>query len=228
MQYKLDLNSGLNFFHVSSAFQKCVRRGLEHEALWFATELYLSNYEEYIWYRIKVIVSEDIGLANPALPAQIQALYQTYVDFKKKKNDHKPENLPFIHAVLLLVRSKKSRLVDNKLCYYMFLRHKMEQPPLPDFVFDQHTTEGRRMGRGNEFFYEESAKLANAGTDLVPDEYDFRDFMRALYIEEDVAEAQAKVDSKVFKDAVRRGDVPAQSSPGTQQKLPLDGEVKDE
>ena len=73
-KYEMRLNSGMNFYHVASAYQKCVRRGMEHEALWFGTELYMSGYEEYAWFRLRVMVSEDIGLANPTLPAQVDAL----------------------------------------------------------------------------------------------------------------------------------------------------------
>lgn len=192
MGYQMTTVSGLNFYHASSAFQKCVRRGMEHEALWFGTELYNSNFKDYVWYRIKVMVSEDVGLANPTLPANIEALYQSWKEISKKKGKDGPERLQVIHAIMLLVRSPKSRIVDNKACYYLFLRHRIEPPALPDFVFDMHTIEGKRMGRGNEFFYEESAKIENPALDLVPDEFEFRDMVRNLYREEDAIAARAK------------------------------------
>jgi replication-associated recombination protein RarA len=190
--YEMRLNSGMNFYHVASAYQKCVRRGMEHEALWFGTELYMSGYAEYAWFRLRVMVSEDIGLANPSLPAQVDALYRTYLDFKKKKNKHQPEKLQYVHALLLAVRSKKSRLVDNKLGHYFDLRYTMETPELPDFVFDMHTIEGKRKGRGNQHFFDESAHIENAGTDLVPDEFEVRDLMMRLWNEDDDRRKQAK------------------------------------
>lgn len=183
--YQMFTQSGINFYHAASAFQKFIRRGMENEALWYGTELYMSGYEEYVWFRLRVIVSEDIGLANPTLPAQVHALYQTYQDFKKKKNKHAPEKLQFIHALLLVIRSPKSRLVDNKLCLYMDVRKYAPQPPLPDFVFDMHTTEGRKKGRGNKHFFEESAAIVNANLDLVPDEFEFRDYVAGLYEQQD-------------------------------------------
>jgi len=181
MSYPLFTKGGYSFYHATSAFQKFIRRGMEHEALYFGTELYLSNYEEYVWFRIRVMVSEDIGLAMPYLPAQIDALYNTYTEFKKKKNKHCPEKLPFCHAIMLLARSQKSRLVDNKLCYYFDLRDTQEKLTLPDFVFDMHTIEGRMKKRGNDHFYEESAKITNENTSICPDEYEFRDFVWNLY-----------------------------------------------
>ena len=74
--YEMKTKSGLDFYTCSSAFQKFIRRGSEHEALWFGTELYISGYDEYVWFRMKVIVSEDIGLANPNIVCQINSLYQ--------------------------------------------------------------------------------------------------------------------------------------------------------
>ncbi len=178
-QYEMELQSGLNFYVVSSAFQKTIRRGMEHEALWFGTELYLSGYEEYAWFRLRVIVSEDIGIANPSLPAQIQSLYQTYLDFKKKKNKHGPEKLPFFHALLLVIRSPKSRLIDNLLAEYMFIRETVEVPDLNapelDFVSDMHTFAGKKLGRGLDHFYEEGGKIEDCPDWLIKEEFDVRD-----------------------------------------------------
>lgn len=190
MSYRLTLQSGLDFFTVSSAFQKTIRRGMEHEALWFGTELYLSGYEEYAWFRLRVIVSEDVGIANPDLPAQVQALYQTYLDFKKKKNRHSPEKLPFFHALLLVVRSPKSRLIDNLLSEYMFIRDTVEAPDLNskelDFVSDMHTILGKKLGRGLDHFYEEGGKIENCPDWLEEEEYNVRNRVWKKYQEEEL------------------------------------------
>ena len=183
--FKLQLESGLNFFHVSSAFQKCVRRGMQHEALWFGTELFISGFEEYAWFRMLVMASEDVGIAEPQTAVQINSLYETYKIFKKKKNKHGPERLPFVNAILTLIRSNKSRMVDNLLCEYMFLRDSVEQPELPDFVFDMHTREGKKMGRGNEFFYEESALINNVPEWIFKEEFEVRDRVKAKYLKEE-------------------------------------------
>ena len=48
----------------TSAMQKCIRRGLEEEALFWATELDFAGYGAYVWRRLQIIASEDIGLAD--------------------------------------------------------------------------------------------------------------------------------------------------------------------
>ncbi len=181
--YEMKTVSGLDFYVCSSAFQKFVRRGLEHEALWYGTELYMSGYDEYVWGRIRIIVSEDIGLANPMLLAQIDSLYSTYTDLKKKKNKHQPEKLQFIHAIMLIARSPKSRLVDNKVSYYFDLRNSNPQPEIPDYVYDMHTLTGKIKGRGNDHFYEEAALINNVGD--ITEEFSFRDMVWELYKEKD-------------------------------------------
>jgi replication-associated recombination protein RarA len=206
MSYRLTLQSGLDFFTVSSAFQKTIRRGMEHEALWFGTELYLSGYEEYAWFRLRVIVSEDVGIANPALPAQVQALYQTYLDFKKKKNRHSPEKLPFFHALLLLVRSPKSRLIDNLLSEYMFIRDTVEAPDLNskdlDFIKDLHTAAGKKLGRGLDHFYEEGGKIENCPDWLEEEEYNVRNRVWKKYQEEELKTTNSSLFQKdLFNEA---------------------------
>lgn len=199
-KYKLVLESGINFFTASSAFQKCIRRGMEHEALWFGTEFYLSGYAEYAWFRMRVMVSEDIGLAEPNLPAQFNALYENYCEFKKKKNNNGPERLPFVHAIMLLARCDKSRMVDNLLCEYMFLRDTVEVPnldsPEMDFVWDMHTHKGKKLGRGNDHFYEEAAQITNIPEHLQEEEFHIRDRVWEKYQEDDKKQAQAQLERK--------------------------------
>ncbi len=99
--------------------------------------------------------------------------------------DASPERLPFVNALLLLVRSQKSRIVDNLLCEYMFLRDTIKQPQLEDFVFDMHTREGKMLGRGNEHFYEESALIYNEAPELLQEEYKIRDRVKEKYVSQE-------------------------------------------
>ncbi len=155
---RIETKRAYEFFEVSSAFQKAIRRGDEEVALYFTVELYNSGFDEYLWKRIKIICSEDIGLAEPFLPMTMQALYRMYVD-QKKKNDtkHQPEKLFLIHAVLLLVRAKKSRLVDWALITYFDIAEKL---PIPDYAYDKHNRKGKAMGRGLDHFWTEGSKLS--------------------------------------------------------------------
>jgi len=182
---------GHSIFEVASAFQKAFRRGLEQDALHWGVELELSGYGEYAWKRMRIILSEDIGLANPTLPATIHALYETY-QFLKKKGDekNKPERLQFIHAILLLVRSPKSRIVDHALiCAYE--NHK--KIDIPEYAYCKHTLQGKRMGRGFDHFFKEAAKLNNEAD--LPDLY--RDEAREILIEKE-GRAKTDKDSQLF------------------------------
>ena len=50
---------------MTSTVAESIRRGLEEEALFWATELDLAGYGAYLWKRLQIIASEDIGLADP-------------------------------------------------------------------------------------------------------------------------------------------------------------------
>lgn len=166
--YRLTTKSGEELGVVASAFQKAIRRGLEDEALHWGVELDISNYGEYAWKRMRIITSEDVGLAEPHLPATIHALYQNWLDQRKKKDEkHAPERLFFIHAILLLCRARKSRIVDHALITY-YNNHTPR--PVPDFAFDKHTLAGRRMGRGVAHWFDEGIRL-NPAPEL-PDPYE--------------------------------------------------------
>lgn len=157
--YQITTVSGHQFGEVASAFQKSIRRGLEDEALHWGIELDKSNFGEYAWKRIRIITSEDIGLAEPHLPAQIRALYDNWLDQRKKKDEkHGPERLFLVHAILLLVRARKSRLVDHALITYYGNHEKRE---IPDYALDKHTMRGRHLRRGVAHFFSEGIHLEN-------------------------------------------------------------------
>lgn len=152
---------------VASALQKSIRRGWEDEALFWGTELDMSGYGEYCWKRLKIMTSEDVGLAEPMMSATIHALYESWLAQRKKGDSkHAPERLFLVHAVLALVRCKKSRIVDHALVkYYEGPRVNRK---IPDVALDQHTARGRRLKRGAEHFFTEGIVLANQE---LPDPY---------------------------------------------------------
>jgi replication-associated recombination protein RarA len=152
---------GYELFEVASAFQKAIRRGEEDVALFFGVELFESGYDAYAWKRMRIITSEDVGLAEPLMPATIGHLYQMYVEQKKLKDEkHRPERLFYTHAILLLCRAKKSRLVDWTLID-LWENHAHRKLPIPDYAYDKHNAQGRRMGRGIDHFFEEGSHLEN-------------------------------------------------------------------
>lgn len=143
---------------VASALQKCIRRGLEEDALFWATELDMAGFGEYVWKRLRIICSEDVGLASPGLAAEIRALYDNWLDQRKKKDErHGPERLFLVHAVFILSRAPKSRMVDHALITLYEGRRELRE--IPDFALDRHTLRGRRMRRGWKHFWEEGARV---------------------------------------------------------------------
>src|SRR5919109_910858 len=85
---------------VVSALQKCVRRGEEENALYWAAEMDRSGFGNYCWKRLKVICSEDVGPAWPAGPAVINALFESWAELKKKGDHKNQDRLYLIHAVV--------------------------------------------------------------------------------------------------------------------------------
>lgn len=152
---------GYKCAEVSSSMQKCIRRGLESDALFWATELDLAGFGEYVFKRLKIIASEDVGLAHPDAAQTIQALYQSWLQQRKKADErHGPERLFLVHAIIHLARAPKSRMVDHALiAMYEAPRDRRE---IPDFALDKHTSRGRARRRGHKHFWEEGAKIAHA------------------------------------------------------------------
>lgn len=155
--------NGYVFFEASSTLQKAIRRGDEETAMFFMVELFNSGYEEYIWKRYKIIVSEDIGLAQPTLPATIAALYSFFAEAKKDAKDTRPERIYLAHATVILANCKKSRYADYAMIYH-WRTHKqnVSKFPIPDYALDQHTLRGKQMGRSVDHFFNVGAHIENA------------------------------------------------------------------
>jgi replication-associated recombination protein RarA len=151
-------NSGYDLFELLSALQKCIRRGLEYEAVHFAVELEEFN-PTSLWNRLKVIASEDIGCANPNMPLLIDNLHKSYMATRLEGNEYR---LYLVNAVICLCRSPKSRITDDLLnVVYLERQHSYKLPNIPDFALDMHTERGRKMGRGWEHWFSEGCKLEN-------------------------------------------------------------------
>lgn len=192
-QFRLTTKNGYDFFQAASAFQKSIRRGDEKEAFFWAIELYESGYHKYLWKRMIIITSEDIGLAEPSFPAVIIALKESF-DYLSKLNDkHKPEKLPFVHCVIALCRARKSRFVDLGISVYWRMHEdEVGTHEVPDYAFDMHTREGRKRGRGLKHFYEEGAKINN--TNLMPEEEEFFKLARQIDYENSKRTGRQKED----------------------------------
>jgi replication-associated recombination protein RarA len=153
---------GYDFYEVLSALQKAIRRGQEKAALYWATELTLSEYGNHLWKRLRIIASEDIGIADSNVAVQVRALYDNWKDFGQDTSGE----LFTVQAVLILVRAPKSRIVDHAVC--LFHNKREPKPEIPDHALDKHTFRGKKMGRGFDHFFDIAAKLENC---TLPDPY---------------------------------------------------------
>lgn len=149
---------GYDIYELLSALQKDIRRGNEYQAVFWAAELESFN-PTALWDRLRVIASEDIGIANPLAPLIIDVLEKEYDDAKERGNDS--YRLFIVHAVLFLARSLKSRIVDDLLnVVYGEIQVEDKKLPIPDYALDMHTLRGKKMGRGLEHFFSEGTKLS--------------------------------------------------------------------
>jgi len=148
-------------YEVMSALQKEIRRGNEENALYWALELEQLN-STLLWNRLKVIASEDIGIAQSFISILIETLYRQYLDFKKKDES----KLFLTHAILALCRSPKNRIVDEFLTVIAGERKEGKKVDVEDYALDKHTARGRAMGRGMKHFLEEGAKLVNESQEV--------------------------------------------------------------
>ena len=128
-EYDAPLTSkGYDMLEVLSAMQKEIRRCNEYEAEYWATELESFN-PKALWNRLRVIASEDIGIADPLASLIVDVLEKQYDDAVARKNDS--SRLFLVHAVLYLARAPKSRIVDNLLAVFNNDNERLE---IPDYA----------------------------------------------------------------------------------------------
>lgn len=156
---------GYDFGEVISALQKCIRRGETDEALYWAWEAIRTaeeiNQPGRVWNRLLIIASEDVGIAEPGIAAEIRALRDNAKEFKNADNPD-VSRLFMTHAVIRLATAQKSRLTDWALLYHR--SDHVHRRDIPDVALDKHTLRGKRMGRGWDHFFEEGTKLENRTT----------------------------------------------------------------
>ncbi|HWE82655.1 MAG TPA: hypothetical protein VG265_13480 [Gaiellaceae bacterium] len=113
---------------VVSALQKSIRRGDEEGALTWATELDRAGFGDYVWKRLRIIASEDVGIGDPAAMVATRVLYEAWraraTAEKKAWKDGDPQprvsRLYLVEAVKSLARARKSRIGDH--VYLLFFQ----------------------------------------------------------------------------------------------------------
>jgi replication-associated recombination protein RarA len=152
---------------VASALQKAVRRGEERAALWWASELDLAGFGGYVFRRLRIMASEDVGLADPEAVLLVNALWTHWAEAKKTK--HEAELPLFLaHAVIVLARAKKSGVALHATMLFWEGDRQVLRIEVPDEALDVHTARGREMGRGRQHFLDEAGRLEG---ETLPDPY---------------------------------------------------------
>jgi replication-associated recombination protein RarA len=157
-----DTKNGLPAMACVSAMQKCIRRGLEREAMEFAVELMHTSkaFHSMVCKRLEVISHEDIDtIAQPwIVPFVATAVAQAMRWYDAEKLG--ASRLAIGNAIRLMCRAAKSREGDH-FAAAIGLRSMLEgfAPTIPDWANDQHTLAGRKLGRGLDHFRSEGAKL---------------------------------------------------------------------
>ena len=153
---------GLQALACVSAMQKCIRRGMEREAMQFAVELIHTSkaFCTMVTNRLEVISHEDIDtVTQPWIVPYVQTACQQARDWYDPKKLGK-SRMPIGNAIRLMCRAAKSREGDHFQAA-IGLANQIEgsKPEIPDWTYDQHTAKGRSLGRGVDFFRDESTKL---------------------------------------------------------------------
>jgi replication-associated recombination protein RarA len=180
---------GMNAFACVSAMQKCIRRGMEREAMEFAVELGHTsrNLASMVCTRLQIISHEDIGLADPFVQVYVATACQQAMAWYSTEKPGK-WRMPVGNAIRLMARAAKSREGDT-FNIAIGLRSLLDgfAPEIPDYAIDMHTHEGRRRGRGIDHFLTEGTKLVPEPTepDIYADE-------AAMYMRRKLAGEQPK------------------------------------
>ena len=165
-----DTKNGLPAMAVISAMQKCIRRGMEREAMEFACELMHTSkaFHSMVCNRLIVICHEDLDtLAAPhVFPFVAAALAASADRYASKPGEAR---LMIGNAIRMMCRAPKSRAG----CHFaaaIGLRSLLEgfKPEIPDWANDQHTLAGKKLGRGLDHFRAEGAKLVPPPADDDP------------------------------------------------------------
>ena len=151
--------SGLATDLVVSAVQKEIRRGHEENAATLAYEMLITSpyMEDYLWFRLKTISVEDVGMANTKAPELIGTLDQMRRTIKQDGD----RGLFAIHAVRYLCKSLKDRSSDEMYNWVMkeYKRGNLK-PEIPDYAYDKHTKIGQERGRDEMYFYTTSSQVS--------------------------------------------------------------------
>jgi len=160
-----------------SAMQKCVRRGMEAEAMQFACELLHTSkgFHTMVCNRLQIISHEDIDTgADPQIVPFVKAACDQAQAWYTPDNPGK-SRMAIGNAIRLMCRAKKSREGDHFQAA-IGLASLLDGfiPDIPDWANDGHTIKGKALGRGVDFFRAESTKLVPPAPKDAYEDYAYR------------------------------------------------------
>jgi replication-associated recombination protein RarA len=141
--------------------QKAIRRGMEREAMEFAVELMHTSkaYHSMVCKRLEIISHEDIDTADrtivPFVATCVEQALRWYDPDKLGGS-----RMAIGNAIRAMCRAAKSREGDHfAIAIGQGNLIGGTIPVIPDWAKDGHTYEGKKRGRGLDYFREHSAKL---------------------------------------------------------------------
>ena len=176
-----ETDGGYSRYVVSSLLQKAVRRSDEEVAAWAAWELARSGYAWNLWDRLNLYVVEDLRAGD-----EVALLIERYEELATERwePDAWKARLCAVHAALAAARARSTREASNAdACFSAVAELRAEarergEEPAHDFpvgdlepegtfdaVFDGHTGEGTKRGRGTRFFKTHGARVGPEGED---------------------------------------------------------------
>lgn len=155
--------SGLSSMACLSALQKCIRRGLEREAMQFAIELMHTSkpFHSMVTKRLEVICHEDIdtGAQPHIVPFVHAAMTQAREWYDPDVTKLGKSRMAVGNCIRMMCRATKNRIGDHFAAAHGWASIiEGFVPKIPDWANDKHTAIGRRLGRGLDHFRAESVK----------------------------------------------------------------------
>ena len=185
---------------VVSALQKSIRRSDHKVALWFAYEMFRSNFKEYLWRRLLIIAAEDCN----RISFEVVALRKSYEILLSHPSKNELTGLIFVlKAVVVMCTALKNRDADhsyydmdfNAAAYnemaqnYLDNLTKHDKETVPDYTYDCHTPRGKRAGKSKFNF------LVDEFDGLKPKQRGLFDDFPKQFDNEKELEAQSNIDN---------------------------------
>ncbi len=154
--------NGLPAMALISTMQKAVRRNMPDLAMQCAVELMHTSkgFNTMVTNRLELIAHEDIDTAaSPHIVPFVRASMEQAREWWNDENPGK-SRMAVGNAIRMMCAAPKSRIGDHfQAAIGLANLFDLEKPEIPDWANDGHTLKGKAMGRGVEFFRDESTKL---------------------------------------------------------------------